>query len=61
VVVATKADKVTRGKQAAAIQNLRKDLSISQDPLLLSALSGDGKQLVLEQIMSLLWAKTSPR
>ena len=61
VVVATKADKVTRGKQAAAIQDLRKDLGVSIDPLLLSALSGDGKQLVLEQIMSLLWAKTSPR
>lgn len=61
VVVATKADKVTRGKQAAAIQELRRDLQLSTDPILLSAHSGDGKQLVLDHIHSLLEIKTSRR
>ena len=50
VVVATKADKVTRGKQAAAIQDLRRNLDIYMNPILLSAHSGEGKQLVLEKI-----------
>lgn len=61
VVVATKADKVTRGNQAAAIQDLRRDLQLSIDPILLSAHSGDGKQFVLDHIQSLLEIKTSHR
>lgn len=59
LVVATKADKVTRGKRAAAIQELRRDLGISIDPIPLSAHSGEGKNLILDQIQSLLNVKTS--
>lgn len=59
LVVATKADKVTRGKRTAAIQELRRDLGNSRDPILLSAQTGEGKQLILDQIQSLLGVKTS--
>lgn len=61
LVVATKADKVTRGNKAAAIQELRRDLGISIDPIPLSVLSGEGKILVLDHIQSLLEIKTSRR
>ncbi|MCA9462307.1 MAG: ribosome biogenesis GTP-binding protein YihA/YsxC [Nitrospirales bacterium] len=61
VVVATKADKVARGKQPAAIQDLQENLDIPIPPLLLSAHSGDGKQLVLDEILSLLGTRTSRR
>lgn len=50
LVVATKADKVTRGKRAAALQALRRDLSLSSDPLLLSAQTGEGKEVILGKI-----------
>lgn len=59
LVVATKADKVTKGKQAAALQELRRDLHLSLDPILLSAHSGDGKQDVLNQIQDLVSRKPS--
>ncbi len=54
VVVATKADKITRGNRAAAIRDLRKELNLSRDPILLSAHSGEGKSTVLDQIQQLL-------
>ena len=59
LVVATKADKVTRGKRTAVIRELRRDLGISGDPILLSAQTGEGKQLILDQFPSLLGLKAS--
>lgn len=58
VVVATKADKVVRGKRAAAIQDLRRSLNLLTDPILLSAQSGEGKQSVLERIQEFFPPKT---
>jgi GTP-binding protein len=61
VVVATKADKVTRGKRHAAVRELRVGLGIEEDPIFLSAHSGEGKQMVLDRVRDLLAVKTSPR
>jgi GTP-binding protein len=61
VVVATKADKVTRGKRHAAVRELRVGLGIEEDPIFLSAHSGEGKQMVLDRVRDLLAVKTSLR
>jgi len=61
VVVATKADKVTRGKRHAAVRELREGLGMEEDPLFLSAHTGEGKQVVLDQVRNLLAVKTSPQ
>jgi GTP-binding protein len=61
VVVATKADKVTRGKRHATVRELRDGLGIEEDPIFLSAHSGEGKQMVLDRVRDLLAVKTSPR
>ncbi len=61
MVVATKADKVTRGHRQAAVRELRKGLGMEEDPLFLSAYTGEGKQEVLDQVRDLLALKTSPQ
>ena len=58
VVVATKADKVVRGKRAAAIQDLCRSLNLPTDPILLSAQTGEGKQSVLDRIQKFFPPKT---
>jgi GTP-binding protein len=61
VIVATKADKVARGKRHAMARELREGLAIKEDPIFLSAHTGEGKQVVLDQVRNLLPVKTSPR
>jgi len=61
VVVATKADKVTRGKRHSTVRELREGLGIKEDPIFLSAYTGEGKQVVLDMIRDLLAVKTSLR
>ena len=50
ILVATKADKVSRGKRALALRDLREGLGIEKDPIMMSAHTGEGKQTVLDQI-----------
>ena len=54
MVVATKADKVTRGNRQAALRELRAGLGMEEDPLFLSAYTGEGKQMLLDQLRELL-------
>ncbi|HBP88440.1 MAG TPA: YihA family ribosome biogenesis GTP-binding protein [Nitrospiraceae bacterium] len=54
MVVATKADKVTRGNRQAALRELREGLGMEEDPLFLSAYTGEGKQLLLDQLREVL-------
>ncbi|WP_447963907.1 ribosome biogenesis GTP-binding protein YihA/YsxC [Nitrospira sp. Ecomares 2.1] len=54
MVVATKADKVTRGNRQAALRELREGLGMEEDPLFLSAYTGEGKQMLLDQLRELL-------
>lgn len=61
VIVATKADKVPRGKRHSTIKALREGLGIEDEPIFLSAQTGEGKQVVLDRIRDLLPIKTSPR
>lgn len=61
VVVATKADKVTRGRRQATARELREGLGIEEDPIFLSAHTGEGKQVVLDGVRDLLGIKTSLR
>jgi GTP-binding protein len=61
MVVATKADKVTRGHRQAAVRELRKGLGMEEDPLFLSAYTGEGKQMLLDHVRELLEVKTSPQ
>lgn len=58
LVAATKADKVPRGKRAAAIGTLRRDLNLAADPLILSAQSGEGKQSILDRMQGFLPRRT---
>jgi len=59
MVVATKADKVTRGHRQAAVRELRVGLGMEEDPLFLSAYTGEGKQMLLDQVRELLTLETS--
>ncbi|MDH4193576.1 MAG: hypothetical protein OEV70_05445, partial [Nitrospirota bacterium] len=61
VVVATKADKVTRGKRHSTVRELREGLGIAEDPIFLSAHTGEGKQVVLDRVRDLLAVKTLSR
>ncbi len=54
IPVATKSDKVPRGKRATALRELRQGLGIEQDPIFMSAHTGEGKQSVLDQVRDLL-------
>ena len=56
ILVATKADKVPRGKRATAVRELGQGLGIEQDLIFMSAQTGEGKQAILDQIRDLLLA-----
>ena len=60
MVVATKADKVTRGHRQAALRELCVGLGMEEEPLFLSAYTGEGKQMLLDQLRELLTLETSP-
>jgi len=61
VIVATKADKVTRGKRHSTVRELRDGLGIEDAPIFLSAHTGEGRQQVLDLVRDLLAIKTSPQ
>ncbi len=54
MLVATKADKVIRGKRQAAARELQKGLGVDTAPVFLSAYTGEGKHQVLSQLRDLL-------
>ena len=54
MLVATKADKVTRGKRQAAARELQKGLGTEEGPIFFSAYTGEGKHQVLSQLRDLL-------
>ena len=54
MLVATKADKVIRGKRQAASRELQKGLGVDVPPIFLSAYTGEGKHQVLSQLRDLL-------
>lgn len=54
MLVATKADKVTRGKRQAAARELQQGLGVDVPPIFLSAYTGEGKHQVLSQLRDLL-------
>ena len=54
MLVATKADKVIRGKRQAAARELQKGLGVDTAPIFLSAYTGEGKHQVLSQLRDLL-------
>ncbi|MDH5430224.1 MAG: ribosome biogenesis GTP-binding protein YihA/YsxC [Nitrospirota bacterium] len=54
MLVATKADKVPRGKRQGAIRELQEGLGVDHEPTFLSAYTGEGKQQVLGQLQDLL-------
>ena len=54
ILVATKADKVPRGKRQGATRELQEGLGIDDEPIFLSAYTGEGKHQVLAQLRHLL-------
>ena len=54
MLVATKADKVTRGKRKAAVREIQDGLGVEGEPIFLSAYTGEGKREVLAQLRDLL-------
>ncbi len=54
ILVATKADKVPRGKRQGATRELQEGLGIDDEPIFLSAYTGEGKHPVLAQLRHLL-------
>jgi len=54
ILVATKADKVSRGKRQGATRELQEGLGIDDEPIFLSAYTGEGKHQVLGQLRNLL-------
>lgn len=54
ILVATKADKVSRGKRQAATREIQEGLGIDGEPIFLSAYTGEGKHQVLGQLRNLL-------
>lgn len=54
ILVATKADKVPRGKRQGATRELQEGLRIDDEPIFLSAYTGEGKHQVLAQLRHLL-------
>ncbi len=53
LLVATKADKVSRGNRSSTIREFQKAFGLDQDPIFLSAYTGEGKLEVLEQMRTL--------
>ncbi len=54
MLVATKADKVIRGKRQGAVRELQKGLGVEDEPIFLSAYTGEGKHQVLNRLRELL-------
>jgi GTP-binding protein len=54
ILVATKADKVPRGKRQGARRELKEGLGIDEEPIFLSAYTGEGKHQVLGQLRNLI-------
>jgi len=54
MLVATKADKVPRGKRHGTIRELQEGLGVDDEPTFLSAYTGEGKHQVLDQLQDLL-------
>jgi GTP-binding protein len=54
ILVATKADKIIRGKRQGTIRELQEGLGIDDEPIFLSAHTGEGKQQILGQLQNLL-------
>jgi GTP-binding protein len=53
MLVATKADKVPRGKRQGAVRELQEGLGVEDEPIFLSAYTGEGKHQVLSQLREL--------
>ncbi len=59
MLVATKADKVIRGKRQAAIRELQRGLGVDDEPIIFfSAYTGEGKRQVLTQLGEFLGSKS---
>ena len=58
MLVATKADKVIRGKRQAAIRELQRGLGVEDEPIFFSAYTGEGKRQVLTQLGEFLGSKS---
>jgi GTP-binding protein len=56
MLVATKADKVPRGKRQGAVRELQEGLGVDDGPIFLSAYTGEGKYQVLSGLRDLLSA-----
>ncbi len=54
ILVATKADKVSRGKRQGVARELQEGLGVDDEPIFLSAYTGEGKHQVLGQLRNLL-------
>jgi GTP-binding protein len=54
MLVATKADKVPRGKRQGATREIQEGLGIDGEPIFLSAYTGEGKHQVLGQLRNLI-------
>jgi GTP-binding protein len=54
ILVATKADKVPRGKRQGAVRELQEGLGVDEGPIFLSAYTGEGKHQVLSQLRDIL-------
>jgi GTP-binding protein len=53
MLVATKADKVIRGKRQRAVRELQEGLGVEDEPIFLSAYTGEGKHQVLNRLREL--------
>jgi GTP-binding protein len=53
MLVATKADKVIRGKRQGAVRELQEGLGVEDEPIFLSAYTGEGKHQVLNRLREL--------
>jgi GTP-binding protein len=54
MLVATKADKVPRGKRQGVVRELQEGLGVDERPIFLSAHTGEGKHQVLSQLRDIL-------
>ncbi len=54
MLVATKADKVTRGNRKRAVRELQEGLGVEDEPIFLSAYTGEGKHQLLNRLRELL-------
>ena len=54
ILVATKADKIPRGKRQGTIRELQEGLGVEEEPTFLSAYTGEGRLQVLRRLENLL-------